>query len=180
MKLIGSYVKQSETNSKRPHRKPFNEVLTGIYRKKMLDSPSLVTKSSPTLTSLTKPKTQKSSSWRSPEKVMSQMPQRKDLHIFCYHDFSLCSLYNTQSKIIFHSSLFAPFVHYQGLLTRIILLAGHSATRLVDFITLTLNFGLNLATVNLIVPVWYGSAAYQARQHIRLVWSRHGYTNKYI
>ena len=30
--------------------------------------------------------------------------------VFCYHDLSLCSLYKTQSKIIFHSSLLAPFV----------------------------------------------------------------------
>ena len=36
--------------------------------------------------------------------------QRRVLHIFCYHDLSLCSLYKILSNIIFHSSLLAPFV----------------------------------------------------------------------
>ena len=36
--------------------------------------------------------------------------QRSVLHVFCYHDLSLCSLYKTQSKIISHSSLLVPFV----------------------------------------------------------------------
>ena len=56
-------------------------------------------------------------------KMPVRVLQRKDLHIFYYHDLSLCSPYKTQRKIIFHSSLFAPFVSVCW--QRIILFAGH-------------------------------------------------------
>ena len=71
---------------------------------------------------------------------MSQMPQRKDLHIFCYHDLSLCSLYNTER--IFFIYRFLPR------LSTFADLAGHSVQTLADFIIVTLNFGVNLVTVN--------------------------------
>ena len=97
--------------------------------------------------------------------------QRKDLHIFCYHDLSLYSLYNTRSKIIFPSSLFAPFVS-----VCIILHAGHSYYSPCGPLGITpsryyyrnaklAEFGYSKHLILIGTRQW----------HIRFVWSRHRY-----
>ena len=71
--------------------------------------------------------------------------QGRVLHIFCYHDLSLCLLYKTQSKIIFYSSLLAPFVdsYYSP--------RGPHGRRLADFITVSSpDFGLAMVILSLL------------------------------
>ena len=59
------------------------------------------------------------------------------------HDSSLCSLYKTQNKIIFHSSLLAPFVdsYYSPR-------GQHDRTPGRFYYRKFTEFGLNLGTVN--------------------------------
>ena len=94
--------------------------------------------------------------------------QRKDLHIFCYHDLSICSLYETQSKLTFHSSLFAPFVSVCWLVLspcgRLGKTPGKFYYRNAKF------WAKNLGTVNTLSYL-FGTL----QRHIRLVWSRNGY-----
>ena len=85
--------------------------------------------------------------------------QKKVLHVFCYHDSSLCSLYKTQNKIIFHSSLLAPFVDsYYSPRGQHDRTPGRFYYR--KFTGFLDEFGYGKY---LIVPFWYASAAYQAR-----------------
>ena len=89
------------------------------------------------------------------------MPQRKDLHNFCSHDLSLCAMYNTQRKIIFHSSFFAPVC--QCLLTR----TYYSPCGPLDITSSACRFYYRNAKFcsefwygkYLIVPVWYAPTA---------------------
>ena len=84
--------------------------------------------------------------------------QRKVLHVFCYHDSSLCSLYETQNKIIFHSSLLAPFVDsYYSPRGQHDRTPGRFYYR--KFTEFWAEFGYGKY---LIVPFWHASAAYQA------------------
>ena len=86
--------------------------------------------------------------------------QRRDLHIFCYHDLSLCSLYNTQSKIISFISLpcLSAFVDsYYSPCGPLGITPGRFCYHNAKFWA---EFGF---AKYLIVPFWYASAAYQAR-----------------
>ena len=87
--------------------------------------------------------------------------QRRVLHVFCYHDLSLWSLYKTQNKISFHSSLLAPFVdsYYspRGPHDRT---PGRFYYRKITGFWAEFGYGKYL---HVIVPFWYASAAYQAR-----------------
>ena len=75
------------------------------------------------------------------------------------HDSSLCSLYKTQNKIIFHSSLLAPFVDsYYSPRGQHDRAPGRFYYR--KFTGFWAEFGYGKY---LIVPFWYASAAYQAR-----------------
>ena len=107
--FIGRYVQQRETNSNRPHWKPFNEVLTSNYKKQNAGF-SIIRDEE--FANANKALDAKVKFLKKSGKGKKRNAVEKGLHIytFCNHDLSLCSLYNTQSKIIFRSSLFVSFV----------------------------------------------------------------------
>ena len=79
--------------------------------------------------------------------------QRKYLHIFCCYDLSLFPLYITLRVKLFFIDHFLPCLSAVVYTYPMILLTGHSVQRLADFITVTLNFGLNLGTFDLAMGI---------------------------
>ena len=87
--------------------------------------------------------------------------QRKNLHIFCYHDLSLFLLYNNQSKIIF---IYHFLPRFSSFLDSYYSSCAPLGTTPFRFYYRNAKFWAEIAYGKyLIVPFWYASITYQVR-----------------